>query len=105
MKALLIMISLMTAAVVGFSQHTKDSTQLTEKGQKPKAEYKAGSAIVTVWENKRSDGTTWKNFTVKKIYKKDDKWLSSDSFSETELLELKAVIDKVISEEAVTKKE
>jgi hypothetical protein len=95
----------MTFSVIGFSQAVKDSTQVTDKGQRPKAEYKLGSAIITVWVNKRSDGTTWKNFRVKKIYKKDDKWLSSDSFSETELLELKAVIDKVISEETVTKKE
>lgn len=105
MRTLLTMIFLMTFSVVGFSQNVNDSTQVTSKGQKPKAEYKVGSAIITVWLNKKSDGTTWKNFQVKKIYKKNDKWLSSDSFNEAELMELRAAIDKVLAEEAVTKRE
>lgn len=105
MRTLLTTIFLMAFSVVGFSQNVKDSVQAQGKGQKPKVEYKVGSAIITVWTNKRKDGRTWKNFTVKKIYKKDDKWLSSDSFNETELMELKAVVDKVIAEETVTKKE
>ncbi|MEQ9466651.1 MAG: hypothetical protein RLN88_04515 [Ekhidna sp.] len=93
---------LITFSVIAFSQDVKDP-QAADEGQRPKAEYKLGSAIVTVWVNKKSDGTTWKNFQVKKIYKKEGKWLSTNSFDETELLELKAVIDRVISEEAVTK--
>ena len=59
---------------------------------------------MTVWINKNSDGTTWKNFVVEKIYKKDDKWLSTNRFNETDLLELKAAIDKAISEETVKRK-
>jgi hypothetical protein len=81
-----------------------DSVQTTNKRQKPKATYKVGSAQVTVWVNKRSDGTTWKNFKVEKLYKKDDKWQTTNSFNETELLELKAALDKAISEEAVKSK-
>jgi hypothetical protein len=104
MKTLLTLILLMTFSVVGFSQDIQDSTQVTNKRQRPKATYKVGSAQVTVWLNKKSDGTTWKNFKVENFYKKDDKWLSTNSFSETDLLELKAAIDKAISEETVKKK-
>jgi hypothetical protein len=93
----------MTFAVVSYSQ-SGDSVQTTNKRQKPKATYKVGSAQVTVWVNKRSDGTTWKNFKVEKLYKKDDKWQTTNSFNETELLELKAALDKAISEEAVKSK-
>jgi hypothetical protein len=78
------------------------STQ--QQDNKPKATYQVGSSKVVVWENIKSDGTTWKNFQVEKIYKKGDEWATTNSFNETELIELKAAIDKAISEEAVTKK-
>jgi hypothetical protein len=84
-------------ALAGFAQDTK---QDSEK-QKPKATYQIGSAKVVVWENKKADGTTWKNFQVEKVYKKGDEWKTTNSFNETELLELKTAIDKAISEEAV----
>ena len=74
-------------------------------GDAPIAEYKVGASIVTVWENKNPDGTTWKNFKVEKIYKQGDKWESTNRFDETELLQLRAAIDKAISEEAVKMKE
>ncbi|MBU2912744.1 hypothetical protein [Reichenbachiella agariperforans] len=105
MRILLTMILLMTLSVVGFSQELKAQEQTEQRRKKPKTEYRVGSAVITVWVNTRKDGKTWKNFQVKKIYKKDDKWLSSNSFSETELLELKAVIDKAINEEIITIKE
>jgi len=57
---------------------------------------------VTVWKNKKSDGTTWKNFKVEKVYKKGDKWETTNSFDDKELLELKAAIDKAIMEETET---
>ncbi len=70
--------------------------------QKPIATYRAGPSKVIVWENERDDGTTWKNFVIEKIYKKEDgKWAASNSFTERELLQLRAAIDKAISEEAV----
>lgn len=96
-------ILLMTFAVIGYSQSV-DSVQTTNKRQKPKATYKVGSAQVTVWVNKRSDGTTWKNFKIEKLYKVGDRWQTTNSFTETELLELKAALDKAISEEAVKSK-
>lgn len=102
MKTLLTIL-LMTFAIVSYSQSV-DSVQTTNKRQKPKATYKVGPAQVTVWVNKKSDGTTWKTFKVEKLYKKGDKWLTTNYFDERELLELKAALDKAISEEAVKSK-
>jgi len=93
----------MTFAVVSYSQSV-DSVETTNKRQKPKATYKVGRAQVTVWVNKSSDGTTWKTYKIEKLYKKDDKWLTTNYFNEKELLELKAALDKAISEEAVKSK-
>lgn len=95
---------LITFSLIGYTQANQDSTHVTNTRQKPKATYKVGSAKVTVWVNKRSDGSTWKSFKIENIYKKYDNWLSSNNFSETNLLELKAAIDKAISEETVKKK-
>jgi hypothetical protein len=89
---------LLSFALTGYSQDT--TTTIKEK-QKPKATYQIGSAKVTVWENKGKDGTTWKNFKVEKLYQKDGKWLTTNSFNESELLELKSAIDKAIAEESV----
>jgi len=38
---------------------------------------------------------------VEKTYKQGEKWKTTSSFNETELLELKAAIEKAISEESV----
>ena len=71
---------------------------------KPKASYQVGNAVVTVWENEREGEYgefTAKSFKIEKIYKKDDKWESTNYFDVTELLQLRAAIDKAISEEAI----
>ncbi|MHB8259313.1 MAG: hypothetical protein ACYDCN_10225 [Bacteroidia bacterium] len=63
-----------------------------------------GSAKITVWENKRQGKNgdfTAKSFKVEKVYKKGEEWKSTNSFNAKELLELKAAIDKAISEEEV----
>lgn len=73
----------------------------TIPGDKPIATYRVGAAKVSVWENKRQDGTTWKNFKVEKLYKQGDKWETSSSFDQSELLQLRAAIDKAISEQSV----
>ena len=99
MKTLIITLLFFCFALAGFSQ---DSTKTAK--QKPKATYQVGMAKVIVWENRRTDGTIWKNFRVEKLYKKGDEWKSTNSFDETELLELKAAIDKAISEENVKTK-
>jgi hypothetical protein len=89
---------LISFALCSYSQDTIIGKR--EK-KKPKATYQIGSAKVTVWENKRKDGTTWKNFEIDKVYQKDGKWLNTNSFNESELLELKSAIDKAIAEESV----
>ena len=75
-----------------------------QQDKKPKATYQVGGSKVVVWENKKADGTTWINFQVEKVYKQGDEWATTNSFNETELLQLRAAIDKAINEEAVTKK-
>jgi hypothetical protein len=99
MKTLLVTLLLAGIVLASFSQ---DTTKQNKK--EPKATYLVGSAKVTVWENKRDDGTAWKNFKVEKVYKKGDKWETTNSFNETELMELKAAVDKAISEESVKAK-
>jgi maltose-binding protein MalE len=69
--------------------------------QKPSATYQVGSAKITVWENKRPDGSTWKNFVVEKVYRKNGEWHTAKSFDEGELLELKAAVDKAIAGENI----
>jgi len=101
MKIILTTIILVTIALTGYSQ---DPAQIKQDKQKPKATYQVGSAKVTVWVNKNSDGTSWKNFTVEKEFRKGGKWVKSNHFNETQLLELKAAIDKAISEESVKTK-
>ena len=71
---------------------------------KPKATYRVGSAKVTVRENEREGKYgkfIAKDFQVEKIYKKGDEWKTTDSFNLTELLQLRAAIDKAINEEGV----
>ena len=71
---------------------------------KPKATYRVGSAKVTVWETEREGKYgkfIAKDFKVEKIYKKGEKWKTTDSFNLTELLQLRAAIDKAINEEGV----
>lgn len=97
MKTIAVTLLLACIALTGFSQ---DTTHTQRDKQKPKATYQVGSAKVTVWENKGKHGT-WKNFKVEKVYKKADKWMTTNSFNEKELLELKAAIDKAIAEESV----
>lgn len=86
-----------------FTMYSQDTLQVKQEKQKqkPKATYQVGAAKVTVWENKRLNGATWKNFKIEKVYKKDNQWKTSHSFDETELLQLKAAIDKAINEESV----
>lgn len=69
-----------------------------QSGNKPIAVYQVGKSKVVVWENKTSDGSTWKNFEIEKIYKKGDSWAATNSFNNTELLELRAAIGEEVVE-------
>ncbi len=76
------------------------------ESKKPKAVYKVGTAQIAVWENKLTGPNgdfTKKSFKVEKRYLKGGEWKSTSYFDEAELLELRAALDKAISEEQVTK--
>lgn len=62
-------ITTLLLACFAFASYSQDTTKTKNK---PKATYQVGSAKVVVWENKSKDGTTWKNFEIEKVYKKDD---------------------------------
>jgi basic membrane lipoprotein Med (substrate-binding protein (PBP1-ABC) superfamily) len=98
MKPILLTFTLVCIYFAGFSQDTTKTSSASK--QKPKAIYQVGAAKVTVWENSGKEGI-WKNFRVEKVYLKDGKWATTNSFNTKELLELKAAIDKAISEESV----
>ena len=85
-------------ACFALTSYSQDTTKTSK--QKPLATYQVGSAKVVVWENKGKDGT-WKNFQIEKVYQKDGKWKTTNSFNEKELLELKSAIDKAIAEQSV----
>ena len=92
MKTVIITLILIAFTLVLYSQN------------KPKAEYKVGKIVVKVWHNEKEGkygSYIEKNFKVEKLYKKDDKWESTNYYSLEELLKLRAAIDKAINEESV----
>ena len=71
---------------------------------KPKATYRVGNSIVTVWDTEKEGEYgkfTAQNYKVEKVYKKGEEWKSTNSFNLTELLQLRAAIDKAINEQGV----
>jgi hypothetical protein len=94
-------LTLLFLSCLVLASYSQDSTTTKKEKNKPKATYQIGSARVTVWENKGKDGSLWKNFEIDKVYQKEGKWLTSNHFNESELLELKSAIDKAIAEESV----
>jgi hypothetical protein len=102
MKKLTVTILLLTCFIT--KDFGQDTTQTKQAKNQPKEVYKVGAAKVTVWENKKADGTTWKNFKVEKVYQKEGQWKTTNNFDETELLQLKSAIDKAINEESVKTK-
>jgi hypothetical protein len=101
MKKLSFFIFLITCCLSTIQSQDKiDTTKIQEKV----TSYRIGKAVVTVIEKQRQGKYgefTAKDFKVEKIYKKGDNWESTNTFDLTELLQLRAVIDKVISEESV----
>ena len=81
-------------ACFAISGYAQDSTA----AKKPAATYQIGAAKITVWENDGKFGK-WKNYKVEKTYKKGDQTSTTNYFSEKELLDLKATIDKAIAEQ------
>ena len=75
---------------------------------KPKATYRVGNSKVTVWETEKEGKHgkfTAQNYKVEKVYKKGGEWGTTNLFTLTELLQLRAAIDKAINEEGVKIKE
>jgi len=70
-----------------------------QQDNKPKAVYQTGDSKVVVWVNEKDDGSTWKNFQIEKVYKKEGKWESTNTFNKEELLDLKLAIEEAISKE------
>ena len=100
-------ITTLLLACFAMTSYSQDTLQNKQDKQKPKATYQVGAAKVTVWENKRQGKNgefVAKNFEIEKAYKKGDQWKTTNSFNESELLELKAAIDKAISDEQVKTK-
>lgn len=84
---------------------TINAQETTTEKKRPVATYQVGSAKVIVWENKKKDGSTWKNYKIEKEYQtKDGDRKTSSSFNSTELLELKAVLEKAIEAEGIKEK-
>ncbi len=100
MKKITITIAVLSFVIIALASFV----QATHQNNRPIATYQVGSSKVIVWENKKSDGTIWKNFQVERVYRKGNDWATTNSFNETELLQLRAAIDKAISEETVSKK-
>jgi hypothetical protein len=97
-------ITTLLLAFFALTSYAQDTLQNKPDVQKPKATYQVGTVKVTVWENKRQGKYgefIAKNFKIEKVYKKGDQWKTTNNFNETELLELKAAIDKAISDEQV----
>ncbi|MBC8265731.1 MAG: hypothetical protein H8E84_02075 [Flavobacteriales bacterium] len=87
----LIVSGLMIISVSAFSQSTSKT-------------YKSGKATITVWENQKTGVNgdyTERNYEVNKIYKKGNQWKETNNFTYSELLKLRAIIDKAILEEEI----
>ena len=103
MTVLIILFAFITLKI--YCQEKQDTLIIKNKS---KVTYQVGKAIVTVWVEQRQGKYgefTAKDFKVEKIYKKGDKWKSTNTFNLAELLQLRAAIDKAISEEGVKIKE
>ena len=80
----------------------------TYSQNKPKATYKVGNSKVSVWESEKQGEFgkfIAKDFKIEKAYKIGNEWKTTNSFNLTELLQLRAAIDKAINEEGVKVKE
>ena len=103
-------LTLLTLIIICFTitSYSQDSLKTSQAKPKPKAEYKVGPVKVTVWENKikgKNGDYVVKNFQVEKTYQKDGQWKTTNNYNEQELLQLRAAIDKAISEQNVIIKE
>ena len=94
--------------IIGISIVLLCFTLTSYSQDKSKTIYQVGNSKVTVWKNEKEGEYgkfIAKNFQVEKIFKQGEEWKTTNSFSLTELLQLRAAIDKAINEEGVKVKE
>lgn len=61
---------------------------------KPVHEERLGRIKAAVWANETENGTRY-GVTLERLYKKNEKWQSSESFGRDDLLLLARVLDRV----------
>ncbi|HEY4786931.1 MAG TPA: hypothetical protein VIH57_12825 [Bacteroidales bacterium] len=106
MKKIFILLTVISSfAATTYSQEKQDSLKTQNKS---KATYQIGLVKITVWENQRHGEFgefIEKTFKIEKLYKKGGEWKSTNQYDLTELLQLRAALDKAIMEEGVKVKE
>jgi hypothetical protein len=71
---------------------------------RPRATYRAGACKVTVWDNTKEGEhgeELGRNFHVAKVVRKRGRWEVSQYYTLSELLELRAAIDRAVMEEGI----
>ena len=62
--------------------------------KKPVHEIRLGRIVAAIWENETEQGTRY-SATLRRLYKTDDKWQSTDSFGRDDLHLVAKVADLV----------
>ncbi len=100
-KITLLLILSISITMTVYCQNNQDTLKVKNKSH---VTYQVGKAKVTVWIEQRQGKYgefAAKDFKIEKIYKKGNNWESTNIFNLDELLELRAAIDKAISEQGV----
>jgi|GEM_PF-193785 len=79
----------------------KTDTNQTAVTENQKVIYRAGTVKLSVQGNNSKEANKEKSFEIAKIYNEENKGNNIIKLNEKELLQLKAILDKVISEEVV----
>ena len=69
-----------------------------KQGKKPVKVYREGDSIINVWEHNGKEDKIWKSYQVQKEYVKDSIVKYANYFSEKEILDLKKILDLVITD-------
>lgn len=62
----------------------------------PIHELRLGSLRAAIWQNQTENGL-WYNVTIKRLYREQEQWKSTDSFGRDDLLLLSKLIDQAHS--------
>lgn len=75
--------------------------------QTQKTQYKSGSVVITVTPTQKTGkygNYTEKTFKVENLIKENEQWKNTNQYTTTDLLQLKAALDKAIAEQLVETK-